>query len=161
MYKWIFVWFALLIFAPAFSAEEGKPAPELTAKLFDGEQFSLKALSGQVIIVHFWASWCAPCKIEMPVLNAFFKKHQSQGLQILAISMDDKKDEAAARAMMKEYDFKAAFARDARVKAYGRIWRVPLTFVIDKKGILRKDGWVSGHTLSETDLNSTVSPLLR
>lgn len=145
----------------AHAADEGAPAPELTATLLGGEKFAMSSAvkSGQVVIVHFWATWCASCKQEMPALDAFYKKHQAEGLRLLAISMD--KDETLAREEMKAYGFDGALVKDARFKAYGRIWRLPLTFVIDRHGILVKGGWRTGHALTEADLNTVVLPLLK
>ena len=144
-----------------YPADEGKAAPEFSAKLFSGEKFFLKAVSGQVVILHFWATWCEPCRLEMPVLDAYYKQHRAEGLQMIAISMDEAKDESKARDAMKAFSFNAAMAKEASYKSYGRIWRLPLTFVIDRKGILRKDGWIQEHTLNPADLEKTVTPLLK
>ena len=75
--------------------------------------------------------------------------------------MDSPKDEAKARELMREYSFPAAFGREMRLKDYGRIWRLPLTFVIDRQGVLRKDGWYGKPLLDAATLEQTVTPLLR
>jgi thiol-disulfide isomerase/thioredoxin len=151
----------LLPISASLAADEGKPAPEMHAILFSGEKFSLTAVSGQVSIIHFWATWCDGCRLEMPVLDEYYKKHRRDGLQIVAISMDDPKNEAKAHDLMKHFSFNAAMAKDASFKSYGRIWRLPLTFVIDRKGILQKDGWVSKTGLTAENLEEVVSPLLK
>ena len=147
--------------APAANAiEEGKPAPSAEIKLLDGAQFSLAAQSGKVVILNFWATWCEPCRAEMPALDAYYRKHRADGLELVAISMDNPKDEPKVREVMKMFSFPAALFRDASDKGYGRIWRIPLTFVIDRRGILRKDGWYGDPGIDAALLDKIVTPLL-
>ena len=146
--------------AHSYAADVGNPAPPIEAKLLDGTQFSLAGTSGNVVIVNFWATWCVPCRAEMPALDAYYQKHRAEGLQLLAISMDDPRDEAKVREVMRAFTFSAALARDASFKSYGRIWRIPLTFIIDRRGILRKDGWYGAAGIDLPLLESTVTPLL-
>jgi len=145
----------------AFPASEGNPAPPLSAKLLDGTVFKLSDNAGKVVVVNIWATWCAPCRAEMPALDAYFRQHRDEGLVLIAISWDDPKDEPKVRQVMKEYSFPAALGRDAELKGYGRVWRLPLTFVIDRHGILRKDDWYGDPGLDSRLLETTVTPLLR
>jgi len=144
----------------ACAIEEGKPAPPMEAKFIDGTHFSLSEHAGKVVVLNFWATWCAPCRAEMPALDAYYQKHRAEGLQIIAISMDDPKDETKVREVMKNFAFPAAMARDTNIKGYGRIWRIPLTFVIDRRGILRKDGWYGDPGIDLPLLEKTVTPHL-
>jgi cytochrome c biogenesis protein CcmG, thiol:disulfide interchange protein DsbE len=146
---------------PACAISEGAPAPALEGTMFDGSRFSLSDHAGKVVVLNFWATWCAPCREEMPALDAFYRKHRSEGLEVVAISMDNPRDEAKARELMKTYAFPAAFGREMGIKAYGRIWRLPLTFVIDRQGVLRKDGWYGDPLLDAATLEQAVTPLLR
>jgi len=143
------------------AAEEGRLAPDFKAPLWNNQIFSLSEAKGQVVIVHFWATWCAACKIEMPALEAYFKKHRAEGLRIIALSLDTVKDERMVRDLMKKYSFEGGMAKKDSYKAYGRIWKLPLTFVIDRAGILQKDGWNLDHELGEGDLEKVVTPLLK
>jgi len=145
----------------ALAGREGKPAPTIEARLLDGTAFSLAAQSGKVVVVNLWATWCAPCRAEMAAFDAYYRKHREEGLVFVAISVDDPKDEAAVREVMQPFAFPAALARDANIKGYGRVWRVPLTFVIDRKGILQKDDWYGNPGFDLPLLESTVTPLLR
>jgi thiol-disulfide isomerase/thioredoxin len=140
--------------------EVGKAAPAYQATLLDGSRLSDADQRGDVVIVNFWATWCVPCRAEMPALEAYYQEHRTQGLKLLAISMDDPKDEAKVRQVMATFSFPAAMARDANFKGYGRIWRIPLTFVIDRDGILRKDGWYGDAGIDLPMLEKTVTPLL-
>jgi thiol-disulfide isomerase/thioredoxin len=131
------IFLRLLAEVSAPAADEGKAAPELKVKLLTGKDFSLAAAQGQVVMVHFWATWCAACKIEMPILDEYYKKHRAEGLRFVALSMDIAKDEAKVRETMKGYSFDGGMTKDASYKGYGRIWRLPLTFIVDRNGILR------------------------
>ncbi len=145
---------------PAGAIEEGKAAPPAEIKLFDGSRFNLAEQAGKVVIINIWATWCAPCRAEMPALDAYYQQHRAEGLQMIAISMDDPKDEAKAREVVRAFAFSAGMIRDANIKGYGRIWRVPLTFVIDRRGILRKDGWYGDPGIDLPLLEKIVTPLL-
>jgi cytochrome c biogenesis protein CcmG, thiol:disulfide interchange protein DsbE len=147
--------------ACARDPEEGKPAPRAEAKLLDGSTFSLADQSGKVVILNFWATWSVPCRKEMPALETYYEKHRSEGLEMLAVSMDAPKDEPTVRAIMRAYTFPAAMAPDAEIKTYGRIWRIPLTFVIDRQGILRKDAWHGAPIIDLEQLEKLVTPLLK
>ncbi|MDR3368134.1 TlpA disulfide reductase family protein [Rhodoferax sp.] len=139
----------------------GSPAPDIQAKLLDSTTvFQLSQQHGKTVIVNFWATWCAPCKAEMPTLQAYFDKHKSDGLEILSISMDDPRDLPEVRKIAQQYSFQVAIKPDANIKALGRIWRMPTTFVIDREGILRKNGQVGDAAITMTELESLVTPLL-
>ena len=152
----------LFFIAPTeiYAIEVGKPAPEFTANLIDGKLFSVGSLKGKVIVINFWASWCSPCRQEMPEFERYYQQHKAQGLQIIAVSLDEAADDAKVRQVMAAYGFNAAFERETQHKGYGRIWRLPLTFVIDRKGIVRKDGWYGDAGIDLTLLEKTVTPLL-
>ncbi|OIQ99346.1 thiol-disulfide oxidoreductase ResA [mine drainage metagenome] len=145
----------------AYAIEEGKAAPAFTATLLNGQPFSLASAKGEVVIINFWATWCPPCRQEMPVIESYYAQHKQQGLRVIAISLDEDADDAKVREVMQSYHFDAAFERETQHKGYGRIWRLPITFVIDRKGILRKDGGVGNATVVDLPLlEKLVTPLL-
>ena len=146
--------------ASAHAIEEGEVAPGLEAKLLDGRSFSLANERGNVVVVNFWATWCEPCRAEMPALDAFYRQLKAQGLEVVAISMDQPGDDAKVREVMRAFTFDAGLGREASFRGYGRIWRLPLTFVIDRRGILRKDGWYGKAGIDQAMLEGTVAPLL-
>ena len=145
----------------AHALDIGKLAPPLKAKLLDGTQFSLASETGNVVIINFWATYCEPCRAEMPALEAYYQKHRAEGLVLLGISIDDPKDEAKVRGVMGAFNYPAALAQDASFESYGRIWHIPLTFVIDRHGDTRKDGWYVENGINLPLLEQTVTPLLR
>ena len=141
-------------------AIEGEPAPSFEAKLMNGQKFSLESTKGNVVILHFWATWCPSCLDEMPVLNDFYQKHKDQGIKIIAISMNDPNEDQEVIKYIDKFKFDSAFNRNSLFKGYGRVWHLPLTFVVDKKGILRRNGQVDATVLDEKVLEKTVTPLL-
>ncbi len=147
--------------ASAASLVVGEPAPDVEAKLLDSTtQVRVSANRGKVTIINFWAVWCEPCREEMPAIDAYYKKHKASGLEVLAISMDDAGDADKVRKLAQLYSFPIALKSDAKFKELGRIWRMPSTFVIDKRGILRKNGHVGDPKVDLPLLESLVTPLL-
>jgi len=139
----------------------GAPAPDIQAKLLDSaDTFQLAQKRGKTVIVNLWATWCAPCKAEMPILQSYLDKHKAEGLEIVAISMDEPRDLAAVRKFAQQFSFQVALKADANIKGLGRIWRMPSTFVIDKDGILRKNGHVGDAEITMAELDAVVTPLL-
>jgi peroxiredoxin len=152
---------ALTLQVHAKDLEEGKPAPSIEAKLLDGSRFKLAEQSGKVVILNFWATWCAPCREEMPAIETYYQKHKKEGLHIIAISVDSPSDLAVVKEVMRSFTFPAAMKDDADVRGYGRIWRMPMTFVIDRRGILRKDGSEGDPKVDLPLLEKIVTPLLK
>lgn len=139
----------------------GAPAPEVTATTLDGGRFDLAAAKSKVVLVHFWATWCEPCRVEMPAMDAFFRAHKDEGFAMIAISLDEPADLAKVKEAMRGMDYPAALLSATQAKGYGRIWRVPLTFAIDRRGILRRDGFKYTEILDAAALDREVLPLLR
>jgi len=147
-------------FAASAKPKAGEPAPSIEADTWDGGHFSLAAEHGRVVIVHFWASWCTPCRLEMPVLDAYYRQHHAEGVDVLAINLDDKNALPEAREAMKPFAFPAASYAQAKASGYGRIVHLPLTFVIDRDGVLRRDAWTAAPTVDAAVLDAEVTPLL-
>jgi thiol-disulfide isomerase/thioredoxin len=145
----------------AKALDVGKPAPAITATLLDGSSFDLSTMSGKVVVVHFWATWCTPCRTEMPAFEAFYRAHKSEGIVVLAITLDTREDLAKVKSVMGEFSYPAALLENASLKGYGRIWRVPLTFVVDRHGVLRRNGFTAAPTIGPAGLDHEVLPLLR
>ena len=148
--------------AVAQSLSVGKPAPDFEATdVLQGRVFRLSEHKGQVIIVNFWASWCTPCQAEMPSIEAYYRKHQAEGLQVIAISMDSAKYLPTVKKMAQGFSFFTAHQSQAKVPGFGRIWRLPSTFVIDRQGVLRKNGHEGDPEVNTELLETLVTPLLR
>ena len=101
-----------------------------------------------------------PCRWEIPAFEAYYGKHRAQGLAVLAISMDGGADATRVRQFARQYSSPIALKSDADFIGLGRIWRIPSTFVIDKHGILRRNGSVGDARMDLPLLESLVTPLL-
>jgi thiol-disulfide isomerase/thioredoxin len=139
----------------------GAPAPSIETTLLDGSHFSLAAQRGKVVVVNVWATWCGPCRAEMPALDAFYRAHRDQGLVVVGISADDRADAGKVRTAMRDVSYPAAMLDDTRMSGYGRLWRMPLTFVVDRNGVLQRDGFKAAPTIDAASLDLQVLPLLQ
>ena len=151
----------LIPMARANDLKIGQAAPPLTLRTLGGKSIATSELHGQVVIVTFWATWCAPCHEELPVLSAYAKNHAAEGLQVLAFSLDGPDDLSKVQATAETLSFPVGLLGSARAGGYGRIWRVPVSFVIDRSGRLVYDGWEDGSPAwTEERLKKIVDPII-
>jgi len=145
--------------ARAVAAEPaiGSVAPSLEATELDGNAFDLDAQRGKVVIVNFWATWCGPCRTEMPALDAFYRAFRGRGLVLIGISVDKWADKAKVAATMKPFSYPAAMVNEARENEFPRPKVIPTTYIIDREGVLR----AIEHGATPESLAATVLPLLR
>lgn len=141
--------------------EEGKAAPQFEVTTLDGKIFKSSDARGEVVVVNFWASWCTFCREEMPALETYYQHHKSEGLQVVAISTDGPDEDGKVREIMRAYSYPASLGRMGDIRGFGRIWRLPMTFVIDRNGILRKDGSEGDPKVDLATLEKEVTPLLK
>ena len=142
---------------PARAAPEmDHPAPPLIATALDGQTLDLAKLRGKVILVNFWATWCAPCRREMPVLDAFYRRYREHGLELIGISVDFARDGAKMRKAGGAVSYPTAMANDMSVNGFGPPEGVPVTYVIDVEGIVRDKFIATPNKL----LHDVVIPLL-
>ncbi len=119
-----------------------KSAPLFVRTDLQGRRIDLKALRGKVILLNFWATWCGPCRVELPQFQAWQNQYGSAGLQVVTISMDD--DEQPIRAAVRKLglDLPVIHGDDKLGTLYGGILGLPVTFLIDRQGRLveRREG---------------------
>lgn len=147
--------------AQAASLAVGQTLPAIEARLIDSDtRHKFGAGSGKVLIINFWATWCAPCRAEMPALQAYYDLHKDEGLELLAVSMDDARDMAEVRKIARQFSFPVAMKNEVNYKPLGRIWRMPSTFIIDRQGVLKKNGHEGEPSVDQAVLETFVTPLL-
>ncbi len=141
----------------AYAAPEiGAAAPTLVLTTLDGQTFDLAKLRGKVVLVNYWATWCAPCRTEMPRLNAFYRRYYSRGLEIIGISIDFPRDFAKAEKAAKAVGYPTALSKAVSEDGFGTPKGVPITWVIDADGKVR-DRFIE---VRDELLNEIVVPLL-
>ena len=122
----------------AASLKPGKErhvAPDFTLKDADGKTVHLADYKGKVVLRDFWATWCGPCRIEIPWFIDIERKYKDQGFEVLGVSMDDNgwEDVKPFLASMK-VNYRVVVGDDRTSKAYGGVEDLPTTFLIDKQG---------------------------
>ena len=111
-------------------------APEFSLKSVpDGKTVSLSSLRGKAVVVNFWATWCGPCKIEMPWLVDLQKKYGDQGLQIVGITKDDSNEETIAKFTKKMgVNYTILVGDQQVVDLYGGVGGLPTSFFVNRSG---------------------------
>ncbi len=112
------------------------PAPPFTLQSTTGEQFDLAALKGKVVLVNFWATWCPPCRAEMPAIDQLYRTNREAGLVVLGINQGE--DQAAVQSFAGQFNLSFPILLDPNgaVNARYNVSALPTTFIIDRKGII-------------------------
>ncbi len=142
------------------SPREGFAAPDVDLELLDGARVRLSDLRGQVVVLNVWASWCPPCRAEMPALQALHEQRAGQGVVVLGLDSTVQDSEQAARNFAVEYGltFPIALDRDGEATRLYKVRALPSTFFVDRQGIIRRV--VVGGPLNPSVLETTVLDLL-
>jgi peroxiredoxin len=150
----------LLSLARANSLAQGQPAPDFSLKTLDGQAtVTLSELRGKGVILNFWASWCAPCRKEMPVLQQAHETYQAQGLAILAINVSSQDTPAEAKAFVEELRLTMPVLLDegsAAEEAF-RILGLPTSFFIDSQGVVSR---IHFGPVDEAQLEGYIAEIL-
>jgi cytochrome c biogenesis protein CcmG/thiol:disulfide interchange protein DsbE len=142
------------------ATDVGQPAPALVVPELDGQAFDLSALRGKVVIVNFWATWCPPCREEMPTLDAFYRRYHGQGLEMIGVSADRSHDRSDVTKVMQSIGYPAAMLDDAKVNDFGTPNVLPMTVVVDRNGVVRAKLIPDRTPVTEKSLSAAVLPLL-
>ena len=143
----------------AFGAIRGAPAPDFTLKTLDGKSLKLSDLRGKAVLLNFWATWCAPCKIETPWIVDLQNQYASQGLQVVGVSMDDESDTDGIKKFAQEMHMNYPILRGNEDvgNAYGGLEFLPTTYFVGR------DGNVTGRILGlkgRSDMEDNVQKAL-
>lgn len=137
----------VLLIAAALSAQQANPvAPDFTLTDLQGRKLNLADHKGKVVLLDFWATWCVPCRKEIPRFMEWQKQYGRQGFRVIGISLDD--DEKAVRRFVKRYNpnYPVAMGTAKLAESYGGVLGLPANLIIDREG-----GIVTKH-VGETDL---------
>jgi len=147
--------------APPPSPREGFSAPDFALETLAGDQVALSDLRGKVVLVNFWASWCPPCRAEMPAIERVYRSHKDLGLEVLAINTTNQDDQAAAAAFVQEFGltFPVPLDHTGAVSASYNLRGLPSTYFIDRQGVIRTV--VVGGPMSGALVQSRVEELLQ
>ncbi|MCU7853502.1 MAG: TlpA family protein disulfide reductase [Candidatus Thiodiazotropha sp. (ex Monitilora ramsayi)] len=150
----------MLAMGHVFATNTSGPAPDFTLKSRSGENIKLSELRGQVVMINFWASWCGPCRQEMPILDQLYQRYEPMGFTLLGVNVEE--DSAAAEKVLREipvsfpvlYDSKNQVSENYQVRA------MPSTFLIDRDGKVRylHKGYKPGY---EDEYQQQVRELIR
>ena len=121
----------------ASSGMEGQPAPDFALQSSTGENLRLSEFRGDVVMINFWATWCGPCRQEMPLLDELYSRYQRVGFSLLGVNIDD--DSRRAMQMIEELGVNFPVLFDAR-KEVSKLYEVeamPVTVIVDREGKVR------------------------
>ena len=122
---------------PAQAAEPSGNAPDFTLKSAGGPNLRLQEQRGRVVMINFWATWCGPCRVEMPHLNRLYDKYRSAGFQLLGVNIDEDPAKAQALATKLGLQFPVLFDADKRVSKLYDLTTMPSTVLVDRDGRVR------------------------
>lgn len=116
--------------------EVGRPAPDFTAPDLDGRPVRLSELRGKPVLINFWATWCPPCREEMPQIEAFYRRYRDQ-IEVLGVDVGETAEQV--RAFLKDTPYSWRFLLDTELKVADlyRVYGIPASYFIDKDGIIR------------------------
>lgn len=118
------------------ATETKEPAPNFVIKLIDGKDFNFGDYKGKPVLINFFASWCLPCREEMPVLEQIVQEYQPKGVVFLGIAVDD--TEAKMKDFIKKYGvtFPVGLDKTAEIQKSFGLYGIPTTYFIDKNGVI-------------------------
>lgn len=121
-----------------FAAEKlsGHKAPDFSAKDIQGNQVSLSKYKGNVVILNFWATWCPPCKVELPSLNRLNQAYKGKGLVVIGISTDKSTSAVTDFVSKNPLGFPVLIDSSLTVSRSYKVFMVPTAFIIDRKGLI-------------------------
>lgn len=142
------------------SPREGFLAPDFTLDMLAGGEITLSDLRGKAVVVNLWASWCPPCRAEMPAIQRVYERNRERGLEVLAVNTTYQDRESDAAAFVQEYGlgFPILMDRTGEVSRGYQLRALPSTFFVDRKGVIRQV--VIGGPMTEATIQTAVESIL-
>ena len=136
----------LTLALPAWAAAADVQAPAFTLQSVDGKTVSLAQFKGDVVMINFWASWCGPCRQEMPLLDNIYKQYKDMGFTLIGVNVEP--DSSSANAWLKKtpVSYPILYDPNSQVSQLYQVQAMPTTVIIDRKGIVRyvHNGYLPG-----------------
>jgi peroxiredoxin len=136
----------LTLALPAWAGAADVPAPAFTLQSTDGKTVSLAQFKGDVVMINFWASWCGPCRQEMPLLNEIYKQYEDMGFTLLGVNVEPNPRNANAWLKETPVSYPILYDPKSQVSQLYQVQAMPTTVIIDRQGIVRfvHNGYLPG-----------------
>jgi thiol-disulfide isomerase/thioredoxin len=130
-----------------------KPAPDFALRSLKGPSVRLSEHLGEVVVINFWATWCGPCRQEMPLLDELYGKYQLAGLILLSVNIDDSAEPAIEMAQTLKVSYPVLFDTRKEVSRAYEVSAMPVTVLVDRAGVVRyvSEGYKPGYEKRYTD----------
>ena len=131
----------------------GKPAPDFALRTLKGPSVRLSEHLGEVVVINFWATWCGPCRQEMPLLDELYGKYQLAGLILLSVNIDENAEPAVEMAQTLKVSYPVLFDARKEVSRAYEVSAMPVTVLVDRAGLVRyvSEGYKPGYEKRYTD----------
>jgi len=136
----------LLLALPAWAGAAGVQAPAFTLQSVDGRTVSLAQFKGDVVMINFWASWCGPCRQEMPLLDSIYKQYKDMGFVLLGVNVEPDAHSANAWLRKTPVSYPILYDPKSQVSQLYQVQAMPTTVIVDRQGVVRfvHNGYVPG-----------------
>jgi peroxiredoxin len=136
----------LMLSLPAWAGVADVQAPDFTLKSADGQTVSLAQFKGDVVMINFWASWCGPCRQEMPLLDSIYKQYKDMGFTLLGVNVEPHASSANAWLKKTPVSYPILYDPNSQVSQLYQVQAMPTTVIVDRKGIVRfvHNGYLPG-----------------
>jgi len=143
---------------PAVLPRKDFVAPDFTAESLDGRSVSLSALRGHVVVINFWATWCLPCRAEMPGIQQVYEDYRERGVEVLAVNASEQGGTVSAFAEELGLTFPVLIDLDDDIGGLYRVRSIPTTFFVDRSGVIREV--IVGGPIPSAVIESNLDALL-
>ncbi|WP_230769027.1 TlpA family protein disulfide reductase [Sphingomonas sp. Leaf4] len=156
MLKWMLPLLAAAAIATPAAAKElkvGQVAPPIEFTLADGTKTTLAEHRGEVVLINFWATWCVPCRVELPLLDGYYRQVSKHGMRVFAVTTEGSVPIFKMKALFNTL----AITPAKRIKGIDDATAVPTNYIVDRKGVVR---YAKAGAMTLDDLNRELVPLL-